>query len=181
MHPDGGANEAQWTGMTLTVANRLLEHLSPSDIRLVADATGKAADAPSSWIVAALAEESVHDAVFGITDAPFSVASPFLVFTVAVHGIARELADATLTNVAAPTRIAGSNDRRSIAIANPTVAVSTAPYTKASVRIVAPMPNSRPASAAQTHPRTPRRMSRSSTPPQAMHARPTVCSQIVTA
>lgn len=84
-------------GMTLTVANRLLEHLSPSDVRLVADATGKSADAPASWIVAALAESSVHDAVFSTTDAPFSLASPFLVFSVAVHGIARELADATLT------------------------------------------------------------------------------------
>jgi hypothetical protein len=37
-------------GMTLTVANRLLEHLSPSDIRLVAAATGKPVGTPSSWM-----------------------------------------------------------------------------------------------------------------------------------
>ena len=83
--------------MTLTVANRLLEHLSPSDLHLVADASGRSAEAPASWIVAALAEPSVHDAVFAHTDAPFSLASPFLVFSVAVHGVARDLASATLT------------------------------------------------------------------------------------
>jgi hypothetical protein len=84
-------------GMTLTVASRLLEHLSPSDVRLVAEAAGKSADTPGSWIVAALGEASVHDAVFATNDAPFSLASPFLVFSVAVHAVARDLAGATLT------------------------------------------------------------------------------------
>src|SRR5258708_5498676 len=97
MQPFEVASGAQWMGMTLTVANRLLEHLSPSDLHLVADASGRSAEAPASWIVAALAEPSVHDAVFAHTDAPFSLASPFLVFSVAVHGVARDLASATLT------------------------------------------------------------------------------------
>ena len=83
--------------MTLTVASRLLEHLSPSDVRLVADATGRSAETPAPWIVAALGEPAVHEAVFSTTDAPLSLASPFLVFSVAVHGVARDLAGATLT------------------------------------------------------------------------------------
>ena len=83
--------------MTLTVASRLLEHLSPSDVRLVADATGRSADTPATWIVGALGEPAVHEAVFSTTDAPLSLASPFLVFSVAVHGVARDLAGATLT------------------------------------------------------------------------------------
>ena len=83
--------------MTLTVASRVLEHLSPSDIRLVAGATGRSPESPASWIVAALGDAAVHDSVFATTDAPFSLASPFLVFSVAVHGVARDLASATLT------------------------------------------------------------------------------------
>lgn len=85
-------------GMTPTVADRMLEHLSPNDIRVVAEATGRPADAPKQWIVAAMADTAVHDAVFATSDVPVSLASPFLVFTVAVHGIAGGLADATLTN-----------------------------------------------------------------------------------
>jgi len=83
--------------MTLTVASRLLEHLSPSDVRLIADATDRSADTPATWIVGALGEPAVHEAVFSTTDAPLSLASPFLVFSVAVHGVARDLAGATLT------------------------------------------------------------------------------------
>jgi hypothetical protein len=85
-------------GMTLTVADRVLEHLSPTDIRLVAHAVGRPADAPSPWIVGALADPAVHDAVFASDETPVSPASPFLVFSVAVHGIAAHLASATLTN-----------------------------------------------------------------------------------
>jgi hypothetical protein len=84
--------------MTLTVADRLLEHLSPNDIRLVAHAVGRSADAPKPWIIGALADPAVHDAVFATDEAPVSLASPFLVFSVAVHGIAGDLASATLTN-----------------------------------------------------------------------------------
>jgi hypothetical protein len=90
--------QAEWAGMTLTVADRLLEHLSPTDVRLVSEAVGRPAEVPAPWIVGAMEHPAVHEAVFASTDAPVSSASPFLVFTVAVHGVADGLAHATLTN-----------------------------------------------------------------------------------
>src|SRR5689334_15057066 len=80
-----------------SVAQRLVDLLTASDIELVAGVVRRdAADAPQ-WIVDALLQPSVRDALFDRPEVALSLASPALVFTVAVHGVAHQLSVGTST------------------------------------------------------------------------------------
>src|SRR5919198_1557374 len=83
-----------------------LEHLTDSDVRLLAQATGSDAeplvgrlrsDPTSAQRV--LSDPAVFDRLFGTSPSdPLLVASPFLVFAVIVHRAARDLEQATFVH-----------------------------------------------------------------------------------
>ena len=85
--------------MAFDLSSRYREHLTPSDLRLLARVAHPADPSGSAWIAPALGLKATHDEVFAASfDINGEIISPFLVFAVAVHQVAAQLDTTVVTS-----------------------------------------------------------------------------------
>lgn len=84
--------------MSIAVAQRYREHLTPADLRVLGRVEPRGDGDDGRWVMRALARPEVHDEVFAAAfDRQAEIISPFLVFAVAVHAVATELDHTSVT------------------------------------------------------------------------------------